>query len=184
VYLHETFDGPGFPPDGWIAYSSHPYGEFEWELNDSDHAGGTAPEAWVDEAEWASGVNYTIELYTPALNTAGADGLVLQFKHHCVLGGWSAGHEVFVHARSRDSADWVDVTPWQNPAWMYYSSIGPETVTIDLTPFIGPGTRVVFWILVPGISNDIDYWSVDDVKIMRKPVNYRRRPQADTGSSG
>jgi len=163
-FLDESFDGPVFPPDGWITWSYNPYGYYFWEETNSNHAGGTAPEAWVEHCYWASGIDYTTALYTPELDTSAARGLELEFKHHCDLGWASAGHEVYVSATS-DGSNWVDITPWSNPAWLYYSHIGPETVTLSLKDFIGPETRVVFWILVPGSANNIDYWAVDDVKI-------------------
>ncbi len=95
-YLYETFDGPDFPPTGWGIYNSHPSGHYDWELNNSNYAGGTAPEAWVEYAYWASGQDYITVLYTPALDTSDAGALVLQFKHHCLLGYYPAGHEVYI----------------------------------------------------------------------------------------
>jgi hypothetical protein len=163
-YLDETFDGPDFPPAGWATQTTHPYGYYEWEQNNSNYAGGTAPEAWVEHAYWASGQDYFTALYTPTLDTSDARALALQFKHHCLLGWAPAGHEVYVSATS-DGSNWIDVTPWSNPAWLYYYDIGPETVTINLKDFIGPATRVAFWILVPGSANNIEYWAVDDVRI-------------------
>lgn len=163
-YLYESFDGPDFPPAGWGIYNSHPSGHYDWELTNSNYAGGTAPEAWVEYAYWASGQDYITVLYTPALDTSDAGALVLQFKHHCLLGWYPAGHEVYIYATS-DGSNWVDVTPWSNPAWYYYYDIGPETVTINLDQFIGPSTSVAFWLFVPYFANNIEYWAVDDVKI-------------------
>lgn len=181
-YLYERFDGPDFPPAGWISQTTHPYGHYEWEQNNSNHAGGTAPEAWVEYAYWASETDYGTGLYTPVLDTSDAGALVLQFKHHCLLGYYPAGHEVYIYATS-DGSNWVDVTPWSNPAWWYYYDIGPETVTINLNQFIGPATRVVFWLWVPYSANNIEYWAVDDVKIFKKHLHYFSSPEARADSS-
>jgi hypothetical protein len=176
-YLYETFAGPEFPPADWSSYSTHPYGHYDWEQSDSNHAGGTAPEAWVEYAYWAPMEDYQIVLVTPALDTSDAGALVLQFKHHLLLGYYPAGHEVYISATS-DGSNWVDVTPWSNPAWYYYYEIGPETVSINLNPFIGPSTRVAFWIFVPYTANNIEYWAVDDVKIFKKHLHNRSVPEA------
>jgi hypothetical protein len=176
-YLYESFDGPDFPPAGWSRYTSHPNQSYFWEQNNSDHAGGTAPEACVEYAYWASMQDYQIILYTPALDTSDAFELVLQFKHHLLLGYYPAGHAVYVSVTS-DGTNWVDMTPWSNPAWWYYYEIGPETVTINLNPFIGPATRVAFWIFVPYSANNLEFWALDDVKIYKKHLHFKIAPEA------
>jgi len=159
-------------------YNSHPSGHYYWESNSSDHAGGTAPEAWVQYAYWASGQDYMTILGTPQLDTSDATRLALEFKHHCLLGYYPAGHEVYIYATA-DGYDWVDVTPWSNPAWWYYFDIGPETVTINLNQFIGPTTSVAFWLFVPYSANNIDDWALDDVKIYQKHLHHRPIPEAN-----
>jgi len=171
-YLAEDFDGPSFPPAGWYNYSTHPNGYWTWESNYSDFAGGTSPEAMVEYAYWASGVDYQISFITPSVDTSDAAHLFLQFKHHAYIDEYAAGHEFYIRATA-DGSNWVDITPWTNPAWYYYSNIGPETVTLNISDFIGPSTQVHFMIWVPYSANNIQYWAVDEVRIFKPPIRPR-----------
>jgi len=152
-------------PAGWSA-------TYGWGLYYSDYAGGSPPEAALD---WWYIYYSTEYLISPVLDTSGADDLTLEFKQF--VDWYANSFDIYVYAAAELADPWTEVyhqTVTEN--------IGPETVTIDITDYIGSGTQVMF--LWSGYWLDIDYWYIDDVLIYETPcegVNIFGPEQVDEG---
>jgi len=149
TFLYEDFSG-GVPPSGWSQEEAG-----EWDQSSTSNAGGTAPEARL---YWYNINGDYAYLDSPAINTIGAPTLTLSFKHY--ISHYTSSFNCRVYARASTSDVWTDITPWSNPV---SSDIGPETVTVDVTSFIGPETQIRFEF--DGDAYNINDWYIDDVEI-------------------
>jgi len=149
TFLYEDFSA-GVPPSGWSQEEAG-----EWDQSSTNYAGGTAPEARL---YWSNINGDYAYLDSPALNTIGAPTLTLSFKHY--ISHYTSSFNCRVYARASTSDVWTDITPWSNPV---SSDIGPETVTVDVTSFIGPETQIRFEF--DGDNWNINDWYIDDVEI-------------------
>ncbi|MCD6171331.1 MAG: choice-of-anchor J domain-containing protein, partial [Thermoplasmata archaeon] len=148
-FLSENF-ATGVPPAGWSQEESG-----EWTQSSTSDAGGTSPEA--DLYWWNIWGDYAY-LESVAVNTSSASSLYLQFKSY--IDDYSGGYNCTVYVRKNATDTWHDVTPWTNPI---SGDVGPDTYTIDITPYIGTATQVMFEF--NGNAYNINDWFLDDVMI-------------------
>ncbi len=164
--LNEAFEGASFPPAGWTLTNSGTDGVWE-NLNHN-------------------GLCYTGASY-PYTNQTGGTGLCADANSDCWGYGMDAGmitpafslsDPTYLSAQLqfksdfRDSAGgdqgWVDVTTdgstWSNLLYFDHQDYrGPDTRTLDLTPYLGQSSvKVRFRYLAPGWDW---WWMVDDVAI-------------------
>ena len=149
TFLYEDFSA-GVPPPGWSQEEAG-----EWQQSNTANAGGTAPEAYLPWDDVNGDYAY---LDSIPVNTIGAPTLTLSFKHY--IDHYTDSFNCRVYARASSTDSWHDVTPWSNPIT---GDIGPETVTIDITPYIGPETQIRFEF--DGYYWNLNYWYIDDVEI-------------------
>jgi len=148
-YLIEEYFNT-FPPTGWATTSTS--GQINWGGNNSNNAGGTAPEADFYYSPSTTGIQ---RLITMELNTTGSSTLALEFKHY--LDDYSGGYSLRVETTS-DGANWNTV--WEiNPT----GNVGPETLDLDITtPDVGSSTFQLAFVF-DGDSYNLDHWYLDDV---------------------
>lgn len=145
-YLIEEYF-TSFPPTGWSIEGGN-----NWGGNNSNNAGGTAPEA---DFYWYPSVVSVQRLITMELNTTGSSTLALEFKHY--LDDYSGGYSLRVETTS-DGINWN--TAWEiNPT----GNVGPEILDIDITtPDVGSSTFQLAFVF-DGDSYNLDHWYIDDV---------------------
>ena len=68
VYLSEDFSDEIMPPDGWSIDNIAD----QWTINNTNNAGGTAPEARLG---WVSGTN-TTHLISPVIDLSSSSGYI------------------------------------------------------------------------------------------------------------
>jgi hypothetical protein len=141
-------------PVGWEDIGCY-YSDYGWEDSSTNYAGGSSPEARL---YWSYACYYQDNiLRSPAINTAGAGKLDLEYKSYI---DWYSGSSycwMYVEATS-DGMSWTDITPWPNPI---SGNVGPDTYQYDASDFIGPATQIQFRFY--GYYFYFDYWYVDDV---------------------
>lgn len=169
--VNEAFEGGTFPPAGWTLTNSGTDGVWE-NLNHNgvcdfsssypytNQTGGTGLCADANSDCWGYGMDAA--MITPAFSLAGPSYLSaqLQFKSDF---------------RDSDNSDqgWVDVTTdgstWHNLLYFDHQSYrGPDTRTLDLTPYLGQASvKVRFRYLAPAWDW---WWMVDDVAVSATPV--------------
>jgi hypothetical protein len=143
--IEEYFDT--FLPAGWTTT-----GGSNWGGNNSNYAGGTAPEA---RFYWSPSTTAVQRLISMPINTSGSSTLALEFKH--MVDNWSGGYSLRVETTS-DGTNWNIV--WEiNPN----GNVGPELLQMDVTtPDVGSSTFQLAFVF-DGNSYNINYWYVDDV---------------------
>jgi len=148
-YLIEEYF-TSFPPTGWTTTSTS--GQINWGGNNSNNAGGTAPEV---DFYWSPATTAVQRLITMELNTTGSSTLALEFKHY--LDDYSGGYSLRVETTS-DGTNWNTV--WEiNPT----GNVGPETLDLDITtPDVGSSTFQLAFVF-DGDSYNLDHWYIDDV---------------------
>jgi hypothetical protein len=134
-------------PDGWS--TTHPD---NWYVFGTNLAGGTAPEMMLFCLPVFNGIS---RLVSPAINTAGASGLSLSFKHH--LDHLGSVYPLKVQVSIDGGTSWTD------SAWSIHvsSPIPAETITVDLSAYIGQ-TIWIAWVL-EGNSPGMNHWFIDDI---------------------
>ena len=169
AYAYEFFDCPlpfvedfsGVPsyslPEGWVTNNSsviyvEPY----------DNVNGTVPELCVD---WAPGESITYDYWvrTPAINaTATTTTLNLTFKHTLWVYNWTESFTYSVEVSNNNGSSWTAVLE-ETPTEAQYPSmkIGPETVNIDLSAYVGDDI-LIRWRLRE-YTYYSDGWYIDDV---------------------
>ena len=145
-YLIEEYF-TSFPPAGWSTT-----GGSNWRGNNSNYAGGTAPEA---DFYWSPSTTAVQRLITMEINTTGSSSLALEFKHY--LDDYSSGYSLRVETTS-DGTNWN--TAWEiNPT----GNVGPETLDIDITtPDVGSSNFQLAFVF-DGYSWNLDHWYIDNV---------------------
>ena len=155
--FNEDFSSGTFPPAGWAIVGD---GAANWMENQSNEAGGEAPEAMFS---WTPSFVGNSKLVTSEIATSGYTALVLEFKHHVI--DYGGGYTVKVETSS-------DGTTW-NEVWSTAVSgdIGPETqfILIDNEDIGSDNFQVAF--TFDGNSFQITYWYIDDV-ILAESVSY------------
>jgi len=127
----------------------------EWSQQQSNNAGGTAPEA-VLSWNYIQG-DYAYLMSCP-IDTSAESTLTLSFRS--MINDYSGGYNCYVKVRSSESDPWTDVSPWTNPI---YGSVYAQQYSIDITDKIGTATQVMFEFQGPYFN--INYWYVDDFSV-------------------
>lgn len=148
--LNEDFSSGEMPPSGWTidGYSN------QWTNDDSDHAGGTAPEAHF---VYSSSIGVS-RLVSPTIDLTGQTSVTLRFKQY--FDNYSGTDPKVGVATRSGSGDW-------NMVWEIGPSgdIGPETriVVIDNSDV---GTDdFQFCIYIDGNFYNMDNWYIDDINL-------------------
>lgn len=173
AYAHQPFGCPSLPfeedftgvaqyslPAGWVTNNDTLV--YCWN---SAEANGTAPELFFDYGP-SPGTIYDYWARTPAIDATGTTtSLNITFKHDLLIyDTWIASEnftysvEVSIDAGSNWTAVLEETpTPTQYPTW----EIGPETVNIDLSAYVGEDI-LVRWRL-RGYTYNSNGWAIDDV---------------------
>jgi len=147
-------------PNGWTTD--------DWEQSDTNHAGGTSPEARL---LW-SGTGQFAYLDSRSVDTTGASGMTLEFRSFIDDYSGVGSYNCSVYTRADVTDAWTDVTPWGNPI---YGDVNATAYSVDISSDIGSDTQVRFEF--NGQSNDLNDWYVDDVKICtHAPVGGEANP--------
>ncbi|GEM_PF-2211077 len=157
VLLDEDFDGP-FPPEGWeLLFNGNPVDEAgsNWQLSDSDNAGGEAPEA---EFYWLPTTVANQQMVTPALDTEGVTELYVEFRHY--VNTWGTDYELRLETSADGGDTWNVVDTW--PAADLPATL--ESYVLEEEHGVGSDQFMVAWTF-DGDSWDINWWNVDDVLI-------------------
>ena len=142
--LNETFDS--FPPSGWTTS-----GGSNWEGNNSNEAGGTAPEARYN---WSPSTTATQRLISPIIDTSDLTMNTLTFRHS--VNHYENDYTLSIQTTS-DGVSWNTVTTFPS------EDIPATQVEIAITtPDIG-SENFQFAFVFDGNSFNIDYWYIDDV---------------------
>jgi hypothetical protein len=153
--------GPGSLPVGWTTNASS-----LCYVEGSDAAGGYAPEL---ELSYAGGSETYSDYYvaTPAINATGTStALNLSFKSYFDLYDDDPNHPYTYAVQTSDDggANWTTVLE-ESPTFVEYPDgyIGPETVNIDLSDYVGLTIKIC-WRLY-GYTWWMDYWTIDDILV-------------------
>jgi hypothetical protein len=149
VMIEEHFNT--FPPTGWTTTSTS--GQINWGGNNSNNAGGTAPEA---RFYWTPSTTAVQRLITMPINTIGSSTLDLEFKHY--ISHFSGAYDIRLETTS-DGTNWNTVQSW--PAANLPATT--ENIIID-NDDVGSTIFQLAWVF-DGNSFNINYWYVDDVYI-------------------
>ncbi len=149
-YLTQDFTGTAFPPAGWTI-SSNPT---NWGRNNSNNAGGTAPELRFNWSPEFIGTSYFI---SPQVDLTGLTSVYLKFRQF--VDHFGAGYSVRVATRSNNG-------PWTN-VWSVTPSgnVGPELRTIHITNTDVNNSTFQFAFVFDGNSYQIDYWYIDNIRL-------------------
>jgi len=135
-------------PNGWTIS-----GGSNWELTNTNQAGGTAPEM---QFRYSPGPNSIQRLTSPIINTLGSNTLNLKFQH--MLNDFNGDYSARIETTS-DGINW-------NTVYEFPSDNIDQTLaefTID-TEDVGSQTFQVAWVY-DGDPFNINYWHVDDVEL-------------------
>ncbi len=166
TYLDENFDGLTALPEGW---STEGESGANWGIDDSNNAGGDAPELYFD---WSPAAVGTGRVISPEMNTTGATEVYVSFNHYVNYYSYWDDPYVIGVATSSDGVTWNSIY-----------EIMPEAV-IPATPMIflvdnadvGSSTFQISFYFV-GDSYDINYWYIDNILVEDPPTG----PQLSAG---
>ena len=150
MLLQESFNNSSIPT-GWSATG---VGTSNWKISNSNYAGGTPYELWLD---WQPQFNGISRMVLPAVDLTGLESVAFSFKHYV---GYYSGATTLGVATSSDGG-----TTW-NTAWSeHYNSSGAHSMNLLIeTPDVGQ-PNVQFCIYYQGNSYNYDYWLFDDIEI-------------------
>jgi hypothetical protein len=158
-FFAEDFGGVtgGSLPEGWVTNNSSVV--YVWLYSD---AGGMAPELYLDYG-FSDNTTYDYWARTPAINaTAANTTLALAFKHNLWIYGLDESFTYSVEVSNDAGSNWTAVLE-ESPTEADGDEIGPETVNIDLSAYVGD-TILIRWRL-----REYTYWSdgwrIDDVTV-------------------
>ncbi len=137
-------------PDGWETTSTS--GQVNWHQSNSNHAGGTAPEA---RFQYNPATDATQRLISPVINTSEYDMLSLVFRHH--IDDYSGDYNLKLETSPDGGDTWNELLtfPASNmPATWEEIQIGNGDA--------GSEHFRIAWTFM-GNSWNINYWHVDDV---------------------
>lgn len=151
--LDEDFSGTNFPPIDW-SIDDH---SGNWSRNNSNFAGGTAPEAMFS---WNPQFNGDSRLISPAFDLTGTNTVTLTFKHS--IDHYGGAYTVGVATRSGNGS-------W-NTVW---SMQGTEVIEEDKILTISNSdtgqSDFQFCFFFSGNSYNINFWLIDNVKLFSTP---------------
>ena len=154
----EDFSGidQGSVPENWLRSHSN------WEVSDTDHAGGQAPEMVLSPFPM---VNDNLRLITPPLNFGNMTEAGLSFKNYIEDGPW-AGYTLKIQT-SVDGSSWED-TGWEHQPSKNGQTGDPQTIEINLDHLAGEEKVFVAWVFT-GMTADLERWAIDDILIEGEP---------------
>ncbi len=151
TYLIEE-DFTTWLPEGWETTSSSD--QINWNQNNSNHAGGSAPEA---RFQYDPATDATQRLISPVINTYEYDMLSLGFRHH--IDDFSGGYTLKLETSPDGGDTWNELITFpasDMPAtW--------EEVMIENGDASSEHFRIAW--TFEGNSWNINYWHVDDVVV-------------------
>jgi len=149
-YLLEDFSSGEFPPTGWTI-DQH---AANWNSNDSNNAGGIAPEA---KMSWTPQFNGVTRFISPSLDLSNVQNVVVEFDQN--LDHYGGFYTISVETRS-NGGEWNTV--WQiNPE----ASIAAETVSIPVeNDDLNSSDFQVCWSF-DGDSYNLNYWYLDNLRV-------------------
>ena len=159
--FEEDFTGvtEGSLPAGWATNNSNKV--YVWNFN---NAGGTIPELYIDYGN-ADNITYDYWACTPIIDaTATTTTLDLTFKHDLWVYNWSRNFTYSIEVSNDGGSTWTAVRE-ETPTETTYPSmeIGPETVNIDLSAYLG-NNILIRWRL-RGYTWYSDGWRIDDITV-------------------
>ena len=149
--IDEDFTSGSMPPAGWTidAHSAN------WSAEETQNAGGTAPEAVFN---WSPEFVGTTRLISPSINTEGFANLLIVFNQF--LDDYSgSGYSIGVASRSA-SGPWTTVWELDVPG-----NIGPETKVVLIQNSDVGSDDFQFCIFFDGNSYNLDYWYIDNIEV-------------------
>jgi hypothetical protein len=154
TFIWESFDAGQMPPAGW-SINGLPA---QWAVNNSNNAGGTAPEAQFTYVSQ----NTTTRLISPMIDLTGMTSVKLSFKHNYQFYA-SPAPKVGVATRSHSGA-WTTV--WEKtPTATITESVDVLISSAD----VGQSEFQICFYLTGNMYN-LDYWYLDNV-LLFNPLN-------------
>jgi len=153
ILLYEPFTGiaVGQLPAGWTVVG---LGTTNWSVQNSNSAGGTAPELRLS---WSPSFNGVSRLVTHTFGTDGREELRLKFRHY--LNNFAVTGQTLAIQASFDNGDWVDV--WTHTV---AGSLPAQQVVAYFDVPAG-ATTMKLCFKYQGDSYQINYWYIDDVVV-------------------
>ncbi|MCX6268726.1 MAG: hypothetical protein NTW16_15465, partial [Bacteroidetes bacterium] len=155
TFLWESFDAGQMPPTGW-SISGLPA---QWAVNNSNNAGGTAPEA---QFTYVSQTTIT-RVITPMCDLTGLSSVKVSFKHKYEWYG-NPAPKVGLATRSHNGA-WNTV--WEKTPT---GSIGPEQIDLVISNTDVGQSEFQICFYLNGNMFNMDYWYLDNV-LLFNPLN-------------
>jgi hypothetical protein len=151
---------------GWVTTSAASGAGWWIPSPATNEAGGTAPEieAYGDQAN--GGVNETISLTSPPMNTSAVSSYTLSFKHNLYLstsGGAGSNIMTLTLESSPDNATWTQ--QWQNTYVVPSSLASLVNETRTITVSSGIAATTYFRFSVNGVLFKLTGWEIDDVNL-------------------
>ncbi|MBC8384745.1 MAG: T9SS type A sorting domain-containing protein [Candidatus Cloacimonetes bacterium] len=149
-YLNEDFSSGVFPPTGW-SIDDH---SDNWDLNNSNNAGGSSPEARFN---WIPQFNDTSRLISNMIDLTGVQNINIDFKHQ--VDNYSGYYDLEVLTRS-NGGEWHSV-------WMItpLEDIPAETISITVNnEDVNNDNFQICWSFT-GNSYNLNNWFIDDIHV-------------------
>jgi hypothetical protein len=151
THFTQDFSGGTFPPAGWTidAHSGN------WSANNSNNAGGNAPEARFN---WSPQFVGESRLICPPTDLTGVTDLKVEFKYN--LDHYGGNYTIGVATRS-GGGNWNIVWELVNPSASVPATT--EFVTINNSD-VGAADFEICWFF-SGDSYNLNYWYIDDCRL-------------------
>ena len=149
----ENFDGvaSGEMPENWVRDIGN------WQVHDSNHAGGEAPELRFHFFPSNNGRFYA---YTPKLNTSDYEAISLTFKHHVNNHGGPGQYTLSVVSIA-DGEEYL-IHEWVDPTDVPATEL--SFILTDDSHGVGADNFFIAWVF-DGASLDISQWYIDDIHL-------------------
>ncbi len=151
TYLTEDFGSGTFPPAGWTIDAQ----AGNWSANNSNNAGGTAPEARFN---WSPQFTGDTHLISPVIDLTGVTALKVKFRH--MLDHYGGPYTIGVATRS-GGGNWNIIWEVVNPQESIPAT--QEIVTINNSD-LGASDFQICWFF-SGNSYNLNYWYIDDISL-------------------
>ncbi len=146
--LDEDFSA-GVPANGWTIDAE----QANWSQVTTENAGGTAPEARLN---WNPQFDGTSRFISPAMDLTGIPDIILSFKH--AINHYDGPYTVGVATRSNGGA-WTSV-------WSMDGADIVEEQTLLINNSDTNQANFEFCFYFTGNSYNMNYWYIDDVKVL------------------
>jgi len=131
------------------------YGDFDiWKINNSDDAGGEAPEL---RAKYLQDKNGVTRYITPALNSTGTTQLDLKFKHY---------YKAYQNGVTIKIQSSTNMNEWTDEEWVHEpgsTNMGPEAIATKIKNNLGGPLYLSF--TIEGDLGKFTYWYIDDIEV-------------------